>query len=62
MKKILFLAFAAIFSANVFALESEDYSINFEAEDEFSNEFWITNRNIGHGVPIIIQKSTSDSR
>ncbi len=60
MKKILFLAFAAIFSANVFALESEDYSINFEAEDEFSNEFWITNRNIGHGVPIIIQKSTAD--
>lgn len=60
MKKIVFLAFAAIFSANVFALESEDYSINFEAEDEFSNEFWITNRNIGHGVPIIIQKSTAD--
>ncbi len=60
MKKILFLAFAAIFSANVFALESEDYSINFEAEDEFSNEFWITNRNIGHGVPMIIQKSTAD--
>lgn len=61
MRKIIIFALAALFSVSVFALESEDYSKNFEAEDVFSNEFWITNRNIGLGVPIIIQNSASEN-
>ncbi len=53
MKKIFAFAFAFILSVSIFALYSEDYSMNFEAEDEFSNESWIINRNVGIGVPII---------
>ena len=59
MKKIFVFVLAAFLCASVFALDDEDDSRNFDVEDEFSNEFWITNRNIGFGVPIIISKNSS---
>ncbi len=60
MRKIFAFALFIFLSVNAFALDSGDSSINFEAEDDFFNEFWIVNRNIGQSFIIGLSDNEKD--